>query len=289
MPLGYIVRASRSTLRHPRQSIERIRGRIDRRADQRAWKTVGVVPSALYEVVGDWRARLHLALGLPWPCPAAAPFDQVWDQVLADLTAAGARIGLASYRGWNDGDRAFAEAIWCIVAHRRAASIVETGVAHGLTSRVILEGLERNGNGHLWSVDLPAVDPTLHREIGMAVPKELRSRWTCIYGTTRDRLPRVLVELKELDLFVHDSLHTGRNTRFELELAWPVLGPGGVAVIDDIDRNLAFRTFVDQIRPSDWLAARHVLGTGLWGVAVKATPKSEPHARSPHAQAPGER
>jgi hypothetical protein len=289
MPFSYMVRASRSMLRHPRQSIERLRGRIDRRADQRAWKTLGVAPSALYEVVADWGARLHLGLGLPWPCPVAGPFSQVWDQLIADLTAAGARIGLASYRGWNDGDRALAEAIWCIIAHRRPASIVETGVAHGLTSRVILKGLERNGSGHLWSVDLPAVDPTLHPEIGMAVPTELRSRWSYVQGTSRDQLPRVLAELEELDLFVHDSLHTGRNTRFELESAWGVLRPGGVAVIDDIDRSLGFRTFVDQAHPSDWLAARHVLGTGLWGVAVKATPKSQPHARSPGAPAPGER
>ena len=59
--------------------------------------------------------------------------------------------------GGDDGDRAQAEAIWCLVAHLRPATVVETGVAHGLTSRVILEGLHRNGNGHLWSVDLPAV------------------------------------------------------------------------------------------------------------------------------------
>lgn len=269
MRLGYVIRASQSTLRHPYQGVERLRGRIDRRADQRAWRALGVPAGALYEVEADWAARLHAALDLPWPCPATGPFGQVWDRLIAELTAAGARIGLASYRGWNDGDRAFAEAIWCIVAHLRPAAIVETGVAHGLTSRVVLEGLERNGNGHLWSVDLPAVDSRLHPEIGMAVPKDLRSRWTYVQGTSRERLPQLLAELRELDLFVHDSLHTGRNTRFELESAWAVLRPGGVAVVDDVDRSLGFRAFVDESGPSAWLAARHVLGTGLWGVAVK--------------------
>lgn len=269
MRLGYVVRASQSMLRHPYQGVERLRGRIDRRADQRAWRALGVPASALYEVEADWAARLHAALDLPWPCPATGPFGQVWDRLIAELTAAGARIGLASYRGWNDGDRAFAEAIWCIVAHLRPAAIVETGVAHGLTSRVVLEGLERNGNGHLWSVDLPAVDSRLHPEIGMAVPKDLRSRWTYVQGTSRERLPELLAELRELDLFVHDSLHTGRNTRFELESAWAVLRPGGVAVVDDVDRSLGFRDFVDESGPSAWLAARHVLGTGLWGVALK--------------------
>jgi hypothetical protein len=42
--------------------------------------------------------------------------------------------------------------------HLRPDTVVETGVAHGVTSRVIREGLERNRSGHLWSVDLPAVD-----------------------------------------------------------------------------------------------------------------------------------
>ena len=76
---------------------------------------------------------------------------------MADLTSAGVRVGVASYGKWNDGDRAFGEAIWCLVQHLRPATVVETGVAHGLTSRVILEGLLCTGYGLLWSVDLPAV------------------------------------------------------------------------------------------------------------------------------------
>jgi hypothetical protein len=272
MRLGYIMRASQSMLRHPHQAIERIRGRIDRRADQRSWRTLGVPASTFYHAVANWRSALHEALGLPWPCPGTESFGQIWDRLIAELTASGARTGLASYGGWNDGDRAFAEAIWCIVTHMRPLTVVETGVAHGLTSRVILEGLERNGNGHLWSVDLPAVDSALHREVGMAVPGALRSRWTYVQGSSRERLPHLFTNLREFDLFVHDSLHTGRNMRFELEAAWAVLRPGGVVVVDDIDHNPGFRPFVDKTGPQAWLAARHVTGAGLWGVAIKATP-----------------
>ena len=36
--------------------------------------------------------------------------------------------------------------------------VVETGVAHGVTSRFILEALERNGRGFLWSIDLPPLE-----------------------------------------------------------------------------------------------------------------------------------
>jgi Methyltransferase domain len=285
MQLGYTVRAARSMVVHPRQGIERVRGRMDRRRDKRQLAALRVPASDLYGAVTDWAARLHAALELSWPCPAATSFDPVWDGVVADLTDAGVRVGMFSYGGWNDSDRAFAEAIWCIVAHVRPARVVETGVAHGLTSRVILEGLARNGSGHLWSIDLAAVDPALHSEIGMAVPAGLRSGWTYLPGTSRERLPRLLAELGMIDVFVHDSLHTGRNQLFELNSAWAALRPGGAAVVDDIDHSLAFRTFLDHASPGRWLAAGHVTGFGLWGAAIKAGQPAEPSPRSPGSRA----
>jgi predicted O-methyltransferase YrrM len=225
-------------------------------------------------------------------------FGQVWERVGADLTAAGARIGIASYGGWNDGDRAFGEAIWCLVAHLRPETLVETGVAHGLTSRVILEGLERNDHGHLWSVDLPAVDSALHSEIGIAVTEGLKPRWSYVQGTARQRLPGLLAELGTIDLFVHDSLHTGRNQKFELESAWGALRPGGVVMVDDIDHSLAFAAFVAAVGPQPWLAARHVTGPGLmgpeglWGLAIKSSTEpgsATPTARHGARRSPGQR
>jgi SAM-dependent methyltransferase len=288
MRFGYEVRASLTMLRHPWQGVERVRGRIDRRRDKRQLGALGVRASDLYGAVADWQPRLHGALDLPWPCEAVAAFGQVWDRLVAELTDSGVHVGRASYGGWNDGDRAFAEAIWCIVAHLRPTAVVETGVAHGVTSRVILQGLERNGSGHLWSIDLPAVDPALHREIGIAVPEDVRHRWTYVEGTSRERLPHLLTELGELQLFVHDSLHTGHNLRFELESAWAAMPSGGVAVVDDIDHSLGFRNFLDQAGPRAWFVARHVTGGGLWGVATKAA-QVEPSSHSPGLRAPRKR
>jgi Methyltransferase domain len=275
MRAGYTARASAVMVRHPKQGIERARGRLDRHADRRALAATGQPPRVVYGVTEDWAERMHATLGLPWPCPEAASFGPVWDGMVAELTEAGARVGTASYGGWNDGDRTFGEAIWCLAAHLLPETVVETGVAHGLTSRLILESMKRNGKGHLWSIDLPAVDSALHPEIGMAVPEGLRSRWSYVQGTARERLPGLLRDLKRVDMFIHDSLHTGRNQRFELESAWAALRPGGVALVDDIDHSLAFRTFVDQARPQMWLAVRHVTGSGLvgpdglWGLAIK--------------------
>jgi hypothetical protein len=50
-------------------------------------------------------------------------------------------------------------------------------------------------------------------------------------------------ELGQIDLFIHDSLHSERNVRFELNRAWPMLGPKGARVVDDVDANWGFRLF----------------------------------------------
>jgi hypothetical protein len=287
MQLGYTIRASFTMLGHPREGIERVRGRIDRRRDKRELLALGRPLSEHYAAVSDWSEALHKAIEMPWPCQESQQFGEVWDATVSDLVAAGLRVGLASYRGWNDGDRAQAEAIWCLVAHTRPETVVETGVAHGLISRVILERLERNGTGHLWSVDLPAVDPALHDEIGIAIPEHLRSRWTYVEGTSRRRLPGLVRELQRVDLFVHDSLHTARNTCFELDTVWPALPPGGVAVVDDIDHSLGFSRFTERAAPAAWIAARHVTGGGLWGIAVKAGSQDQPWPGTQDPRTPG--
>lgn len=273
MGLGFTGRAARTVLRHPGEAIERVRGRVDTRADKRELMALGRPLAELYAVVDDWAPVLHEAISARWPCAEAERFGQVWDATVSGLAAAGLRVGLASYRGWNDGDRAQAEAIWCLVAHLRPVAVIETGVAHGLTSRVILEGLKRNEDGHLWSIDLPAIDPALHHEIGVAIPAALLPRWTYLEGTSRRRLPALVRSLPQVDLFLHDSLHTTRNTYFELDTVWPALSPGGAALADDIHRNLGFIRFIERGSPAAWLAARHVTGDGLWGTAIKGRPQ----------------
>src|SRR5690349_16290674 len=141
MRFRYTARASSMMLRHPREGVERVRGRIDRHGDRRELRALGCPLSEHYGVVDDWAPLLHNAIDVPWPCQQPEQFGKVWEATVSSLAAAGLHTGLASYGGWNDGVRAQAKAIWCLVAHLRPSTVVETGVAHGLISRVILEGL----------------------------------------------------------------------------------------------------------------------------------------------------
>src|SRR5271156_5195455 len=98
---------------------------------------------------------MHDLLGLTWPCNFSSEFWALWPEVLERLKARGIRVGPSSFKQWNDGDPGLVRAIWCLIRHLRPNHVVETGVARGFTSRFILEALERNGSGHLWSIDLP--------------------------------------------------------------------------------------------------------------------------------------
>ena len=102
-------------------------------------------PQCPYEPELSWEQQLHEALGIPWPCDETQEFLEVWQQVISDLEAKGIRAGPESFRGWNDGDAGFVRAIWWLTRHLRPQNVVETGVAHGVTSRFILEALKRNG------------------------------------------------------------------------------------------------------------------------------------------------
>jgi hypothetical protein len=195
----------------------------------------------------EWEARLHQLLNAPWPCQESERFRELWPQIMKRLREQGVDPGPLSLYGWNDGDPELARAIWCAVCHLcpkdRGMRVVETGVAHGVTSRVILEALCHDERNHLWSIDVPPHDPAMRRHTGMAVEDNLRPLWTYIEGSSRRRLPALLKELGSIDLFIHDSIHTQRNVVFELQQAWSALRPGGCMVVDDIDSNWGFHFF----------------------------------------------
>jgi hypothetical protein len=163
---------------------------------------------------------------------------------MAPFEAKGMKIGRGAFGGWGDGEPGLVRAVWHLVRHLQPAHVVETGVARGFTTRVILEALERNGAGHLWSIDLPPpLKPELHGQVGAAVLVCLHHRWSYIKGSSARCLPGLLSRLGQIDLFIHDSRHTERNVRFELDRAWAALRPGGALVVDDIDLNWGFSSF----------------------------------------------
>lgn len=235
-------------------------------------------PPYQYQSDSDWEHRLHSHLGVKWPCQYTSEFQCLWPEVMRELEAKGIQAGPASFKAWNDGDAGLVRAIWCLIRHLRPNHVVETGVAHGVTSRFILEALERSGGGHLWSIDLPPLERVWQKQVGIAIGDRYMQRWSYIKGSSRRRLPELLSQLGQIDLFIHDSLHSERNVRFELEKAWAVVKPGGALVVDDVDVNWGFQSFThafsghqsmiceaEPVRPD----LRRFNQRGLFGIILK--------------------
>lgn len=245
--LGQVLRYG---LRHPGRAVGALMadpGRLwekfqDKFVQEREYQK----PAFKYRPAHDWERRLHAGLRITWPCEASIEFQGIWPSAIGRVKAAGIDVGPGSFAGYNDGDAGLARAIWCLVRHLKPRAVVETGVGHGITSRCILEALRLNGSGHLFSIDLPPLDPAMRKRVGLAVEPRLVNRWSLIADSSRRALPEILSRLGQIDLFIHDSLHTERNVRFEGDLAWDALRPGGAMVIDDIDSNGGFQSFVES-------------------------------------------
>lgn len=139
--------------------------------------------------------------------------------------------------------------------------VVETGIANGVSSAHLLLALHKNGRGTLHSIEIG--DSTYlppGREPGWMVPDWLRSRWQVHIGDSKRLLPELLRELRSIDLFAHDSLHTYDHMMFEFEQAYPHVRPGGVLVADDALWNNAFWDFSRAVQSPH---ARILHGVGV--------------------------
>lgn len=145
--------------------------------------------------------------------------------------------------------------LYFIVRALKPKVIVETGVAAGVSTGYILQGLKDNGFGKLYSIDLPFQWYTygnfkLHLDSipvgktpGYLIPQDLKKNWKLILGNTYEELPKLLKSLGKIDSFFHDSEHTYKTMTFEYQTAWPYIKNQGILISDDVAFNKAFETF----------------------------------------------
>jgi predicted O-methyltransferase YrrM len=165
---------------------------------------------------------------------------------------------------WAAGDD-LTRTLRAVVRLLRPTVVVEAGVAAGVSTAVILHGLEENGQGRLHSVDLPLLGK--EDAVGALVPSPLRHRWSLSLGPANVVLPTLLERVSPVGLFLHDADHSYRSQLNEYDLAWPHLEPGGVLVSDDVN-NPAFIDFTRKIGVRPWLIYRQGKAAAV-GLAVK--------------------
>ncbi len=111
--------------------------------------------------------------------------------------------------------------------------VVETGVANGITTNVIIAALKNSG-GVLHSFDVLPECRNVSTESRNWVFHQLPRKGP------RKVLESVTKDLGSIDLWIHDSDHGSLWQEFEFRLALDNLTPDGVLISDDIDASSAW-------------------------------------------------
>jgi hypothetical protein len=153
--------------------------------------------------------------------------------------------------------------IYVLLRMFQPETVVETGVEAGVSSSFLLQALEDNKKGKLYSIDyrvqegdrvesikdglIPVEAIPKDKETGFVIPDNLRGRWTFRPGKSSDILPGLLKELGKVNVFWHDSDHSYENMMFEFTTAWAYLTEGGLLLAHDTGDNNSFRDFAKKV------------------------------------------
>ena len=141
-------------------------------------------------------------------------------------------------KGWGGVSAADLITIRDLVAERRPGTVVEVGVASGLSAGFVGQFLGAIGGGRLVGVDLATrfyADQS--RPVGFLAPPLMPATvsWTLVSPGTAFDLSAV-VEAETVDLAFIDGDHEHPWPTLDLIAVLPLMKPGGVVVFDDVHR-----------------------------------------------------
>ncbi len=185
-----------------------------------------------------------LLADLGWRAAEVEPLRDEYATVLARLDTRYVEAAHAlAFPGWIAVGSQTGWLLYVLTRLLRPRTVVETGVANGHGSFVLLAALEANGHGTLHSFD---IEP----RSGGLVEDDHRDRWHLTIANRANPQPdfkRALAQIGNVDLFFHDADHRYLNQLFEYRTAWPTMSNGGVFLSDDIDNSRAFLHFSESI------------------------------------------
>lgn len=145
------------------------------------------------------------------------------------------------------GGAANLDLLYTICENQRAVTVLETGVAYGWSTLVILLSLAGRTGARLYSVDLPYLLLRNDDWVGTAVSEDLRPLWELYRMPDRRGIPRALREAGSLDLAHYDSDKTYSGRRWAYERLWSRLRSGGILMSDDVGDNMGFHDFAAEV------------------------------------------
>jgi hypothetical protein len=136
-----------------------------------------------------------------------------------------------------DGPPPYQDRLAALIRAEKPKIVVETGVWAGLSSEFILEAMDANGEGHLFSID--PMDKQQQFNGAQGRPDLffdnpiVHPRFTLIQKLSHEALVPLFTAVGPFDMFIHDSDHSAGCQTFEYELAWYFVRAGGIIVSDD--------------------------------------------------------
>ena len=138
--------------------------------------------------------------------------------------------------------------LYFLIRKFKPACVLETGVASGWSSLAILQSLEKNNFGNLYSTDFPYFRlENPEKYIGFLVQDEaLKKRWHLDISGDEIALPKIskLLGDTKIDLFHYDSDKNYSGRDFAIKTLRNNFSPNSIIIFDDIQDNLHFKDFV---------------------------------------------
>lgn len=197
----------------------------------------------------------------------------LWDEVRSSAQRMGheASVQLQRMNLELGGGGAF-PLLWFLVRRLRPTVVVETGVAAGWSSRAILEAMEENGEGTLYSSDFPYFrlkNPETY--IGCLVPESLAGRWRLDARGDRKALPDILKACPEIGLVHYDSDKSYSGRHWAMAKLSSHLTDEAIVVMDDVHDNFFFRDWVTTTKAPFRILEFEGKFVGLAGSAASIT------------------
>ena len=125
--------------------------------------------------------------------------------------------------------------------------IIETGVAAGTSSEVILQAINKNNKGYLYSSDLPYYKiEQSEKFIGTVVSEELKKFWKLDIRGDHYALDDFINLCSKIDFFHYDSDKSYNGRNFAMKKVNKHFSLNAVLIMDDIQDNLFFKNFVEK-------------------------------------------
>jgi hypothetical protein len=211
-----LIRDSVNWLVHDRETTNFTYELTDINRDQLAW-FVSTVTGAAVSQVRSWITELETDERFRSAVTARLASNPT-RRICADQPRLGRRYG------W-----------YTIVRALQPEIIVETGTHLGLGSCVIAAALLRNGHGRLATID---VDGDSGHLIG--------EPWAEVVDRHVGSSIDVLEKLRDVDMFLHDSLHTHEYEARELAAVEPNLRPDAVVLSDNAHASTALSEWAER-------------------------------------------